>query len=136
MSDVPSAGAATGGIQGIGASSQQPTSGLAPFDAGATPTCTNRHTQAALTGTPMNGVRSFVPKDPDGEWNRDDCQLCARQNPVPSPVHAGARVRGHVALEDFRAIPDGDQTAMLVTIEAETSEKPPCVALLVTRLII
>jgi acyl dehydratase len=54
----------------------------------------------------------------------------------PRPAMRERRSAVTVALEDFRTIPDGAQAAMLVTIEAEASEKPRCVALLVSRLII
>jgi acyl dehydratase len=51
----------------------------------------------------------------------------------PSPVPAGARVRGGAALLAAAAIAGGVQTTMRITIEVEGSAKPACVVDAVSR---
>ena len=51
----------------------------------------------------------------------------------PSPVRAGQRIRAHFAPAAMEDIPGGVQLTWTVTIEAEGSEKPACVAESVSR---
>jgi acyl dehydratase len=51
----------------------------------------------------------------------------------PSPVRAGQRIRAHFAPSAVEDIPGGVQLTWTVTIEAEGSEKPACVAESVSR---
>ena len=46
----------------------------------------------------------------------------------PAPVRAGARIRARVVLQSFKEIERGYETTFAVTIEAEGTEKPCCVA--------
>ena len=51
----------------------------------------------------------------------------------PSPVRAGQRIRAHFAPAAVEDVPGGVQLTWTVTIEAEGSEKPACVAETVSR---
>jgi acyl dehydratase len=51
----------------------------------------------------------------------------------PAPVHVGSRLRGRVVVSSAEDVPGGEQAVVLVTVEREGSEKPVCVAELVTR---
>lgn len=51
----------------------------------------------------------------------------------PAPVRAGQRIRAHFAPTAIEDIPGGVQLTWTVTIEAEGSEKPACVAETVSR---
>ena len=51
----------------------------------------------------------------------------------PSPVRAGQRIRAHFAPAAVEDVPGGVQLTWTVTIEAEGSEKPACVAQTVSR---
>jgi acyl dehydratase len=53
-----------------------------------------------------------------------------------SPVKVGSRVRGRFTLEKLEAIDSGYQFTWKVTVEAENSEKPACVAEWVTRALV
>lgn len=51
----------------------------------------------------------------------------------PAPVKSGTRVRGHFKLLAFDPLPGGAQLTIEVTMEAEGSDKPVCVAEAVSR---
>jgi acyl dehydratase len=51
----------------------------------------------------------------------------------PSPVRAGQRIRAHFSPAAIEDVPAGVQLTWRVTIEAEGSEKPACVAETVSR---
>ncbi len=51
----------------------------------------------------------------------------------PAPLLVGRRVRGHISVLSVEDIKDGAQVVWQVTLEAEGSEKPACVAELITR---
>ena len=51
----------------------------------------------------------------------------------PSPLKAGTRVRARVVLKDTSEIAGGQQVVFEITVEAEGSEKPACVAEIVVR---
>lgn len=51
----------------------------------------------------------------------------------PAPVRAGQRIRAHFAPAAVEDVPGGVQLTWRVTIEAEGSEKPACVAETVSR---
>lgn len=51
----------------------------------------------------------------------------------PSPVRAGQRIRAHFSPTAIEDVPGGIQLTWTVTIEAEGSEKPACVAETVSR---
>jgi acyl dehydratase len=51
----------------------------------------------------------------------------------PSPVRAGQRVRAHFSPTALEDVPGGVQLTWTVTIEAEGSDKPACVAETVSR---
>ncbi len=51
----------------------------------------------------------------------------------PSPVRAGSRVRARFALPSLRELPDAVEAILALTIEAEGTEKPCCVAEWVVR---
>jgi acyl dehydratase len=51
----------------------------------------------------------------------------------PSPVRAGARVRGRVAIASVAEVSGGLQVKFLVTVEIESGEKPACVAEFLVR---
>jgi acyl dehydratase len=51
----------------------------------------------------------------------------------PAPLKAGSRVRGRFKLAGLEEIKGGAQITWAVTLEAEGSEKPVCVAEVVTR---
>jgi len=46
----------------------------------------------------------------------------------PAPVRSGSKIRARVALESVKEVERGYETMFAVTIEAEGSEKPCCVA--------
>ena len=46
----------------------------------------------------------------------------------PSAVRSGSRVRARIVLQSVRDLPDSVEAAYSVTIEAEGSDKPCCVA--------
>ena len=46
----------------------------------------------------------------------------------PAPVRAGKKIRAHVHLKSYRELPDSVEAAFDVSIEAEGSQKPCCVA--------
>jgi acyl dehydratase len=46
----------------------------------------------------------------------------------PSAVRTGSRVRARIMLQSIRELPDSVEVAYTVTMEAEGSEKPCCVA--------
>jgi acyl dehydratase len=46
----------------------------------------------------------------------------------PSAVRAGSRIRARIALQSLRDLPDATEAVFLITIEAENSAKPCCVA--------
>lgn len=54
----------------------------------------------------------------------------------PAPVRAGAKVRGQIGLQALEKIDGGVQLVWLVKITVEGSEKPVCVAELVTRVML
>jgi len=51
----------------------------------------------------------------------------------PSPVRAGSRIRGRVALLSLKEMPEALEAAFSVTVEAEGGEKPCCVAESIVR---
>lgn len=51
----------------------------------------------------------------------------------PAPVPSGSRVRSHIALASIEPVTGGMQIIWNVTVEREGSDKPVCVAELVTR---
>ena len=51
----------------------------------------------------------------------------------PSPVRAGQRIRAHFSPAAVEDVPGGAQLTWTVTIEAEGSEKPACVAETMSR---
>ena len=51
----------------------------------------------------------------------------------PAPVPVGSRLRAHLKLLAFEALPGGAQVTLEATVEREGSAKPVCVAELVTR---
>ncbi len=51
----------------------------------------------------------------------------------PSPVPAGARVRGRAELLSLDPVPGGSQAVIRVTVETDGGHKPACVADLVVR---
>ena len=51
----------------------------------------------------------------------------------PAPVRAGQRIRGHFSPSAIEDVPGGVQLTWTVTIEAEGSDKPACVAETVSR---
>src|SRR5690348_13694470 len=51
----------------------------------------------------------------------------------PSPVRSGQRIRAHFSPAAVEDVPGGAQLTWTVTIEAEGSEKPACVAETVSR---
>ena len=52
---------------------------------------------------------------------------------LPSPVIAGRRIRGHLALEKLDEVKGGMQAHWTVTVEVEGGDKPACVALMLAR---
>ena len=52
---------------------------------------------------------------------------------LPSPVIAGQRIRGHVALEKLDDVKGGKQAHWMVTVEVEAGDKPACVAQVLAR---
>ena len=46
----------------------------------------------------------------------------------PAPVHADSRIRAHITVESVRQVPGALEAVFQVTIEAEGSERPCCVA--------
>jgi len=46
----------------------------------------------------------------------------------PAPVRSGTRIRARVALQSFKELPDSVEAIFVITVEAEGSEKPCCVA--------
>jgi len=46
----------------------------------------------------------------------------------PAPVRAGSRIRARIVLQSMRDLEDAIEAVFLVTIEAENSDKPCCVA--------
>jgi acyl dehydratase len=51
----------------------------------------------------------------------------------PAPVLVGSRLRGHLRLLAYDALPDGAQLTIEVTIEREGGDKPVCVAQALSR---
>lgn len=51
----------------------------------------------------------------------------------PAPVRSDGRIRAHVVAESVKQVPDALQATFQVTIEAEGSDKPCCVAEWVLR---
>ena len=51
----------------------------------------------------------------------------------PSAVRAGSRIRARIALQSVRDLPEASEATFLITIEAENSNKPCCVAESVVR---
>ena len=51
----------------------------------------------------------------------------------PAPVLVGSRLRGHLRLLAYDALPDGAQLTTEVTIEREGGDKPVCVAQALSR---
>jgi acyl dehydratase len=51
----------------------------------------------------------------------------------PSPVRAGSRIRARFVVQSVKQVPDALEATFQVTIEAEGSEKPCCVAEWVLR---
>ncbi len=51
----------------------------------------------------------------------------------PAPVPVGSRVRGRVVVTGVDEVSGGEQAVVIVTVERAGSEKPVCVAELVTR---
>ena len=51
----------------------------------------------------------------------------------PAPLPAGSRIRARVTIASVEDVPGGEQMVAVATIEREGSEKPVCVAELVTR---
>ena len=52
---------------------------------------------------------------------------------MPSPVIAGQRIRGHLALEKLDDVKGGMQAHWAVTVEVEGGDKPACVAQMLAR---
>ena len=46
----------------------------------------------------------------------------------PAPVRSGTQIRARVALQSFKELPDSVEAIFVITVEAEGSEKPCCVA--------
>lgn len=53
----------------------------------------------------------------------------------PSPVPAGARLRGRFAVKAVEEIPGGIQLTMLATVEIEGADKPAAVAEMIARVL-
>ena len=51
----------------------------------------------------------------------------------PAPVLVGSRLRGHLRLAAYDALPDGAQLTTEVTIEREGGDRPVCIAQAVSR---
>jgi acyl dehydratase len=51
----------------------------------------------------------------------------------PAPLPAGSRIRARVTIVSVDEVPGGEQMVAVATIEREGSDKPVCVAELVTR---
>lgn len=51
----------------------------------------------------------------------------------PAPVPVGSRIRGTATLADATEVAGGVQTTIIVTIEVEGSDKPGCVAEVLSR---
>jgi acyl dehydratase len=51
----------------------------------------------------------------------------------PAPLPAGSRIRARVTIVSVDEVPGGEQMVAVATIERERSDKPVCVAELVTR---
>jgi len=51
----------------------------------------------------------------------------------PAPVRSGSRIRARVSLLSLTEVPGAHEAAFLVTVEAEGSEKPCCVAESIVR---
>jgi acyl dehydratase len=51
----------------------------------------------------------------------------------PAPVPVGSKLRAGGELTDVRDVPGGIQTTMTVTVEVEGSDKPACVAEILSR---
>jgi acyl dehydratase len=51
----------------------------------------------------------------------------------PSPVRSGSKIRARVSLHAFKELPDCVEAVFLVSMEAEGSEKPCCVAETIVR---
>lgn len=51
----------------------------------------------------------------------------------PSPVRAGAKIRGRFSLTEIKELPKGLEAAFSVTVESEGSQKPCCVAEWIVR---
>jgi acyl dehydratase len=52
----------------------------------------------------------------------------------PAPLPSGSRIRGRFTVQSVEDVPGGEQGVVLATIEREGSDKPVCVAELVTRM--
>jgi len=51
----------------------------------------------------------------------------------PAPLPSGSRIRATFTVQSVEEVPGGDQAVVLAIIEREGSEKPVCVAELVSR---
>jgi acyl dehydratase len=51
----------------------------------------------------------------------------------PAPVKANARIRAKVKVQDVKELPDCIEAIFAVTIEAESTQKPSCVAECIVR---
>jgi acyl dehydratase len=51
----------------------------------------------------------------------------------PSPVRSGSKIRARVSLQSLKEFPDCVEAVFLVSMEAEGSEKPCCVAETIVR---
>jgi acyl dehydratase len=52
----------------------------------------------------------------------------------PAPLPSGSRIRGRFTVQSVDEVEGGEQGVVLATIEREGSDKPVCVAELVTRM--
>jgi acyl dehydratase len=51
----------------------------------------------------------------------------------PAPVPSGSRLRAHVELGEVAEVSGGVQTTMAVTVECDQTERPACVATVLSR---
>jgi acyl dehydratase len=75
----------------------------------------------------------FLPQIVDVQGFRSGVNYGVDKVRFPSPIPAGARVRGGAELLSAAAIAGGVQTTMRITIEVEGSAKPACVIDAVSR---
>jgi acyl dehydratase len=75
----------------------------------------------------------FVPQIVQVEGFKMGVNYGAEKVRFPSPVPAGAKLRGGATLDAVDDIPGGVQVQMTITLECEGATKPSCVATVVYR---